>query len=234
MSRAMQTMDEAVAAMRPVDRLGSGLGPAHPSSFLHALAARTDWTDLTIYGALLIDLFEVFTRPGVHHQSGFFGPAERFLIASGADIQFVPADFRRFAPVLERVAPRVVATVATPPDADGYWLIEHIRSHPSAVIRGLPALAVTAYVRQEDEQRARLAGFQEHVRKPIDVDALRGTEIPQSLSSTTNTTGSFHNAARLSDSWKPPWFAAPSPVTATAMAPLPLRWKAKAIPNAGG
>ena len=38
----------------------------------------------------------------------------------------------------------------------------------------LPALAVTAYVRQEDEQRARLAGFQEHVRKPIDVDALRG------------------------------------------------------------
>ena len=58
-------------------------------------------------------------------------------------------------------------------DADGYWLIEHPLA-PSAVIRGLPALAVTAYVRQEDEQRARLAGFQEHVRKPIDVDALRG------------------------------------------------------------
>src|SRR3954471_21808126 len=120
MSRAMQTMDEAVAVLRPVDRLGLGLGPAHPSSFLHALAARTDFTDLTIYGALLIDLFEVFTKPGVHHLSGFYGPAERFLIASGADVQFVPADFRRFAPVLERVAPRVVATTGTPPDADGF------------------------------------------------------------------------------------------------------------------
>ena len=120
MTRPMQTMDEAVAALRPVDRLGLGLGPAHPPAFLHALAGRTDWTDLTIYGALLTDLFEVFTRPGVHHLSGFFGPAERFLIASGADVQFVPADFRRFAPVLERVAPRVIATAAAPPDADGY------------------------------------------------------------------------------------------------------------------
>lgn len=41
--------------------------------------------------------------------------------------------------------------------------------------------------------------------------------MPQSLSSTTNTTGSFHTAARLRDSWKAPWLAAPSPVTATAM-----------------
>lgn len=42
------------------------------------------------------------------------------MIASGADIAFVPADFRRFAPVLERTRPRVMATVATPPDADGW------------------------------------------------------------------------------------------------------------------
>ncbi len=108
MSRAMQPMDEAVALLGPVDRLGLGLGPAHPTALMHALDGRTDFTDLTIYGALLTDLFDIFTRSGVHHQSGFFGPAERVLIASGADVQFVPADFRRFAPALERVAPRVV------------------------------------------------------------------------------------------------------------------------------
>ena len=60
------------------------------------------------------------------------------------------------------------------------------------------------------------------------VDADRGTEMPQSLSSTTKTTGSTQRAARLSDSWKAPWFAAPSPVTATAIRSLGLRMNAKA------
>ncbi|HSK08644.1 MAG TPA: hybrid sensor histidine kinase/response regulator, partial [Vicinamibacterales bacterium] len=66
----------------------------------------------------------------------------------------------------------VLADIAMP-DADGYWLIERIRAHPSAVVRGVPAMAVTACARREDEQRALLAGFQEHVRKPIEVNALR-------------------------------------------------------------
>jgi acyl-CoA hydrolase len=52
--------------------------------------------------------------------SGFFGPAERFLHDSGADVQFVPADFRRFEPILQLLRPRVMATVATPPDPDGW------------------------------------------------------------------------------------------------------------------
>ena len=43
--------------------------------------------------------------PGVRYLSGFFGPAERFLVDSGADVEFVPADFRRFIPVAERLAP---------------------------------------------------------------------------------------------------------------------------------
>ena len=37
-----------------------------------------------------------------------------------AAISFAPADFRRFAPLLEQQAPRVMATVATPPDSDGW------------------------------------------------------------------------------------------------------------------
>jgi acyl-CoA hydrolase len=111
---------EAAARLRAVDTLGIPLGPGQPGSLLHALGERTDWEDLQVGGALLVDLYQLFLHPGVHHQSGFFGPAERFLLASGADIQFVPADFRRFAPVLERRSPRVMATAATPPDADGW------------------------------------------------------------------------------------------------------------------
>lgn len=114
------TPQEAAARLRPTDTLGIPLGPGQPGALLHALGERDDWVDLTVGGALLVDLYQLFLHPSVHHQSGFFGPAERFLIASGADIQFVPADFRRFAPVLERTRPRVMATAATPPDADGW------------------------------------------------------------------------------------------------------------------
>jgi acyl-CoA hydrolase len=111
---------DAAARLRPADTLGIPLGPGQPPAFLRALGERQDWTDLRVYGALLAVGTELFTRSGVHYLSGFFGPLERALLGAGADIQFTPADFRRFGPLLERQAPRVVTTVAAPPDADGW------------------------------------------------------------------------------------------------------------------
>lgn len=110
---------EAAARLEPVDRLGIPLGPGQPKAFLHALGERDDWEDLAVFGALLVDLFPVFAKPGVRLRSGFFGPAERALRAAGHGIEFVPADFRRFQEIAERFAPRVVATAAAPPDAEG-------------------------------------------------------------------------------------------------------------------
>lgn len=110
---------EAVALLRRDDRLGLPLGPGQPKAFLHALGERTDWDGLTVFGALLVDLFPVFAQPGVRLRSGFFGPAERALHAAGHAVEFVPADFRRFREIAERFAPRVVATAAAPPDAEG-------------------------------------------------------------------------------------------------------------------
>ena len=114
------TASEAAGRLGPRDTLGIPLGPGQPSAFLHALGTRDDWVDLTVFGALLVDLFEVFLHPGVRYLSGFFGPAERFLVDSGGRVEFVPADFRRFTRIAEQFHPRVVATVATPPDGDGY------------------------------------------------------------------------------------------------------------------
>lgn len=114
------TAEQAAARLGPEDTLGIPLGPGQPPAFMRALGERDDWTDLRVYGALLAVLTELFTRPGVHYLSGFFGPLERALLATGADIEFTPADFRRFAPLLQRQAPRVMTTVATPPDADGW------------------------------------------------------------------------------------------------------------------
>jgi acyl-CoA hydrolase len=111
---------EAAARIRAVDTVGIPLGPGQPAALLHELGGRDDWENLEVSGALLVDLYGLFMKPGVRFLSGFFGPAERFLRDSGADIQFVPADFRRFAPILRERAPRVMATLAAPADADGW------------------------------------------------------------------------------------------------------------------
>ncbi len=114
------TPEQAASLLRTTDVLGVPLGPGHPGGLLHALGARTDWVDLTVTGALLTDFYEVFGRPGVKFLSGFYGPIERLMRDQGGAIEFVPADFRRFAPLLERIDPRVMATSAAPPDAEGW------------------------------------------------------------------------------------------------------------------
>lgn len=114
------TAEQAAARLKPADTLGMPLGPGQPPAFMRALGERKDWTDLHVYGALLAVGTELFSRSGVHYVSGFYGPLERALRGMGADIEFAPADFRRFGPLLERQRPRVMTTVATPPDADGW------------------------------------------------------------------------------------------------------------------
>jgi acyl-CoA hydrolase len=114
------TPDDAAARVGAEDTLGIPLGTGQPPAFLEALGRRDDWENLRIYGALLLAWSEAFTHQHVHYLSGFFGPVERSLRDQDANISFAPADFRRFAPLLEQQAPRVMATVASPPD-DGGW-----------------------------------------------------------------------------------------------------------------
>ena len=113
------TAVEAAALLRPVDTLALPLGPGQPPALLHAVGEREDFEDLEVSTALLLGMYSLFTRPGVRMRSGFFGPVERGLLAAGHDVSFVPADFRRFAVVLEMMRPRVMATAVAPPDAEG-------------------------------------------------------------------------------------------------------------------
>lgn len=114
------TAEQAAARLRASDTLGIPLGPGQPPAFLRALGERDDWTELRVYGALLAVLTELFARTGVRYVSGFYGPLERALRADGADVDFVPADFRRFGPLLRQQSPRVMTTVTAAPDADGW------------------------------------------------------------------------------------------------------------------
>lgn len=58
------------------------------------------------------------------------------------------------------------------PDEDGYWLIRQIRSREPQRDSQILAIAVTAAARQEDRTHALLAGFDCHITKPVNVDAL--------------------------------------------------------------
>jgi len=126
----MFTPAEAAELVRPIDDMAIPLGPGIPGSFLHALDARDDWEALRINGALLPDLFGVMMKPGVSYRSGFYGPAERFLLASGAAVEFVPSDFRGFISLMAGLSTRIVGTMATPPNAEGWMSLSlHAGAH---------------------------------------------------------------------------------------------------------
>ncbi|KAM3108017.1 ATP-binding protein [Phormidesmis sp. 146-33] len=54
------------------------------------------------------------------------------------------------------------------PEMDGYMLMRQIRSLPVQQGKNVPAIALTAYAGEADEQRAYAVGFQKHLPKPID------------------------------------------------------------------
>jgi CheY-like chemotaxis protein len=58
------------------------------------------------------------------------------------------------------------------PDADGFALVKRLRSLSAEQGGRTPAIALTAYARPEDREQAFAAGFQRHISKPVDLDAL--------------------------------------------------------------
>lgn len=178
------TPEEAAARLDTADTLGMPLGPGQPPAFLRALGVRTDWTDLRVYGALLGVGTELFSRNGVRYLSGFFGPLERMLRDGGADIQFTPADFRRFGPLLRQRSPRVMTTVATPPDADGWCSLSLHAGGTVDELRLAGADPQRLLVVEVSENFPRTFGLGGH-RHAIHVDEIdimvRSTDAPLAL-----------------------------------------------------
>jgi len=54
------------------------------------------------------------------------------------------------------------------PGEDGYALVARVRSRAPEAGGAIPAVALTAYARPEDRTRALLAGFNNHVAKPVE------------------------------------------------------------------
>lgn len=57
-------------------------------------------------------------------------------------------------------------------EMDGYKLLHQMRSRSDSLNQTIPAIALTAYATQGDRQQALAAGYQQHLTKPFDPDAL--------------------------------------------------------------
>jgi signal transduction histidine kinase/CheY-like chemotaxis protein len=69
--------------------------------------------------------------------------------------------------------PDVIMADIGMPGEDGYCLLRSLRREERRRReRRIPALAVTAYARQEDRRRALAASFDDHLPKPVDPDGL--------------------------------------------------------------
>lgn len=169
------TIPEAAALVRPSDTFAVPLGPGQPAALLHALSARDDFEELRVFGALLMGLYPLFAKPGVCLLTGFLGPAERALRAAGHDVRFVPGDFRRFAGMVEDLAPRVMATAVAPPGPDGRFSLS---LHAGATVQALrrcggdPARVLVAEVNPGLPRTFGLPPEHSHSLGPDEIDVL--------------------------------------------------------------
>jgi PAS domain S-box-containing protein len=65
----------------------------------------------------------------------------------------------------------IIADIAMP-EVNGYTLIQQIRELPPEQGGQIPAIALTAYGGESNQQQALTAGFQRHLTKPVEPDAL--------------------------------------------------------------
>jgi PAS domain S-box-containing protein len=68
--------------------------------------------------------------------------------------------------------PDVVVSDIAMPLQDGYAFMTQVRALPRAQGGSVPAIALTAYAREEDAQRASMAGFQLHMTKPVESEHI--------------------------------------------------------------
>jgi signal transduction histidine kinase/DNA-binding response OmpR family regulator len=85
----------------------------------------------------------------------------------GAEV-VTASSVREALDVLNTFEPHVLVSDIGMPGEDGYALIQNVRKREIERGEKVPAMALTAYARAEDRQKALAAGFQEYAVKPIE------------------------------------------------------------------
>ncbi|MBD2690859.1 ATP-binding protein [Anabaena catenula] len=89
----------------------------------------------------------------------------------GAEVTTVASGFEALE-VFIQSQPDVLVSDIGMPKMDGYELVRKIRACSSDTGRQIPGIALTAFAGEFDQQQAMTAGFQMHISKPVEPDAL--------------------------------------------------------------
>jgi len=93
------------------------------------------------------------------------------LEQAGAKVTTAETASEGFA-LLTQSPPSVILSDIGMPDMNGYTLMRQIRALLPKQGGNVPAIALTAYAREIDQQEALSAGFQIHLSKPVDPEQL--------------------------------------------------------------
>ena len=98
----------------------------------------------------------------VEDDENMIGMIRAVLESAGAtvDVAFSAVEAHQ---AVSQMRPDVIISDISMPDHDGYWLVRALR----AAHNDMPAIALTALTRREDEADAMAAGFQVHLHKPV-------------------------------------------------------------------
>ena len=118
------------------------------------------YADLTGVQVLVVD-DERDTREYITFVLEEFGAAVTAVASANEGIE-----------TLDKWLPDVLVSDIGMPGKDGYALMREIRERSPAQGGNIPAIALTAYAREEDTELALLAGFQMHVSKPVEPERL--------------------------------------------------------------
>jgi PAS domain S-box-containing protein len=94
----------------------------------------------------------------------------RMLLELAGCTVSVAFDGREALGAFEHFGPDIVVLDIGMPEMDGYEVARRIRAHPEG--RSVLLVALTGWGQDEDKRRARAAGFDEHLMKPVDPTLL--------------------------------------------------------------
>jgi PAS domain S-box-containing protein len=97
------------------------------------------------------------------------GLMSQVLVSEGADVM-TASNAKEAVAICTRWRPAVLVLDIGMPGEDGYALLSNLRGEGQGC--EAPAIAVTGYARDEDRERSLSAGFQAHMSKPYDIEAL--------------------------------------------------------------
>jgi CheY-like chemotaxis protein len=95
-----------------------------------------------------------------------------FLFEEYGAIASTTASVEAALAVISQLKPDILVSDIGMAEQDGYNLIRKLRSLPPEEGGEIPAIALTAYSREEDRQQILEAGFQHHLTKPVDPSKL--------------------------------------------------------------